>query len=549
MSQQPANSRPDWPRTLHGFEYGAESQPFSGSGRSAFVPIGERIGEGGQVFETSLGAGPGDLVVKLFTWGAELPAQVVRDFTREVMTVANLRHPHVAQVVDAGTLGDGTPFVVMERLAGMTLDEAASGGPLPTAAILPILRGVASALAAAHSAGIAHGQVRADNIFIARAAGLERPCPKLLDFGVARLVTGGRPIGLELGGRAGERADQLALATLAYRLIGGVGTLPAHQALSRAMSPDPSRRFGTIVAFIEALESAFVNVGAGGVSRNAADVTTLIGTAVPASASRRVNVGAPTRVVVGGPPSSAPTSTLASAPSSLTQQFFAEGEQLDSVHAASQATHAETSAEDDDDGDLATQAARVPRSRPQMLLASLLALGSVAVIAGTVVSLTNKPAGGSPTPQVSQRASAAAREAISAPLVQIPARAREPKRETPVAVSRGLRMRSRPSSPAPATLAGSVGPATVELPAPPPPPALPAEAAPAATDRGAPDVTAEPNNAGAAQPEAEPRTAPGQEPPPPSEPEESAPSPRAPDIEPAPSAPESPAPDAPMERV
>src|SRR5512146_3023049 len=105
-SQQPANPRSEWERTLHGFEHGAELRLGIGSGGSVLVPIGARIGEGGQRFETDTADGLGDLVVKQFTWGAELPEQVVRDFTREAMTVANLRHPHVAQVVDAGTLCD-----------------------------------------------------------------------------------------------------------------------------------------------------------------------------------------------------------------------------------------------------------------------------------------------------------------------------------------------------------------------------------------------------------------------------------------------------------
>src|SRR5262249_803007 len=150
MAQQPPHRHSDWPRTLHGFALEAEPALISGSGESKFVAIGARVGKSGQVFESNLGAGLGALVVKLFTLGAGLPEQVVRDFTREALTVANLHHPCIAQVVDAGTLADGTPFVVMERLAGMTLEEATSDGPLPTNEILSILRGVASALAAAH---------------------------------------------------------------------------------------------------------------------------------------------------------------------------------------------------------------------------------------------------------------------------------------------------------------------------------------------------------------------------------------------------------------
>jgi hypothetical protein len=107
-----------------------EPTPDEGSWDPKFVPIGARVGRSGQVFETAGRAGFGGLVVKLFTWAAGLPAQVVQDFTRDAMRVADLHHPHVAQVLDAGTLGDGTPFVVMERLAGMTLDEAVGRRPV-----------------------------------------------------------------------------------------------------------------------------------------------------------------------------------------------------------------------------------------------------------------------------------------------------------------------------------------------------------------------------------------------------------------------------------
>ena len=124
MSQQIQHRNPGWPQTLHGAAHVEDPTPNDDSWEPKFVPIGARVGRSGQVFEADGRTGLGGRVVKLFTWAAGLPAQVVQDFTREAMTVADLRHPHVAQVLDAGTFGDGTPFVVMERLAGMTLDEA-----------------------------------------------------------------------------------------------------------------------------------------------------------------------------------------------------------------------------------------------------------------------------------------------------------------------------------------------------------------------------------------------------------------------------------------
>ena len=244
-----------------------------------FVPIGAPVGRSGQVFETEadteVGAGAGPLVVKLFTWAAGVPGDVVQDFTGAALTVANLRHPHVVQVTDAGTLGDGTPFVVMERLAGTTLQEAATDGRVGIAAVWSILRSVASALSAAHAAGVAHGDVRAENIFMADvAAGW--PSAKLLDFGVARLLVAARSSAgatgespaemvvrapLELGARAGERADQLAFARLATELL-GPGCSPAlERVLLRASHPDPRQRFETVTTLADALEEASVRGG------------------------------------------------------------------------------------------------------------------------------------------------------------------------------------------------------------------------------------------------------------------------------------------------
>jgi serine/threonine-protein kinase len=338
-----------------------ESTPNGDFGEPKFVAIGARVGLSGQVFEAD---GRADLVVKLFTWAAGLPPQVVLDFTRDVMRVADLHHPNIAQVFDAGMLGDGTPFVVMERFAGMTLDEAANGRSLPTAEVIPILRGVGSALSAAHAAGIAHGQLRADNVFIADDPASGPGCPKLLDFGAARLVARAYEIGPSADAfrqRAAERADQLALATLAWRLFDPKSRPAMQRVLMRAMNPDPSQRFGSVMAFVEALEELSMTAAAAGLA-------------------------APAR-----PPTGAPPPELASSPSSLTQQFFAEGEQLDRKHAVQDTSVTGAVAEEHDEGQLEAVAAwRVPRSRAQMAAAALLALGSVALIAWTVVSLASK---------------------------------------------------------------------------------------------------------------------------------------------------------------
>jgi hypothetical protein len=396
MSQEIDRSS-DWPRTLHGSAPMEESTPGRDPWEPKFVRIGARVGRSGQVFETEARAGFGGVVVKLFTWAAGLPAQVVQDFTRDVTMVADLHHPHVAQVLDAGALGDGTPFVVMERLAGMTLDETASGRSVRPAEVLPILRGIGSALSAAHAAGIAHGQLRADNVFVANAMRHGPASPKVLDFGVERLVAGAREPGRgALGHRAAERADQLALATLAWRLLGSTSA-PVQLVLLRAMSPDPSQRFGSVATLVEALEEASGRAEAAGIATKAATMRMLAGPSAVASPKRlqRVVVVAPSSLPAAPPLAAAPGPVLPSAPSSLTQQFFAEGEQLDKAHGARHMDDAGTVAEQDiEDDDLgAAAAAHVPRSRAQMIATAFLCLGSVAMIGWTVVALVAKPEG------------------------------------------------------------------------------------------------------------------------------------------------------------
>jgi serine/threonine-protein kinase len=514
MSQHTQHPHSDRLQTLHGFGHEAESPLIGEPGESRFVPIGARVGHGGQVFETDGGTSRGGFVVKLFTWGADLPELVVQEFTREVMMVANLRHPHVVQVVDAGRLGDGTPFVVMERLAGMTLEEAVSGRPLPMVDVLPILRGVAAALSAAHAAGISHNDVRADNIFIAEALGSGRVCPKMLDFGVARLAAGGRGMGWnerdavsgaaawsrpELGARAAERADQLSLAMLTRRLLGGMAAATVDRVLSRAMSPDPSQRFGTVAAFIAALEDAILGRPAG-TTRDAAAVTMPVGAGVRVSASHPVLVASPIHLSVARARPVVPPPGIASSPSSLTQQFFDQGEQLEMAHAANQAP-ARAAVDDDNDGELESAVlARVPRSRAQMILAALLAVGSVAVIGSTVVSLADKPGNGSQVAELSRPAAVIPPTAISTPRAQVQpgATGRGPQR-TAAVTHRALRGRPAPSPTTPAALrpaevvntpnapAAPAATGPIEAPPPQPPTVTPSEAAAPAGDPATPD--------------------------------------------------------------
>jgi hypothetical protein len=149
---------------------------------------------------------------------------------------------------------------------------------------------------------------------------------------------------------------------------------------------------------VEALEDASGRAAAAGIATKAATMRTLAGPSPVASPKplQRVVVVAPSSLPAAPPLAAAPGPVLPSAPSSLTQQFFAEGEQLDKAHGARHTGDAGTVAEQDiEDDDLgAAAAARVPRSRAQMIATAFLCLGSVAMIGWTVVALVAKPDGG-----------------------------------------------------------------------------------------------------------------------------------------------------------
>jgi len=111
---------------------------------------------------------------------------LVERFDREARAVAALRSDYVVSIVDAGSLDDGRPFFVMERLQGQDLRQLLTRCP-----VLPVRRAVNLAidaclgLHATHAAGLVHRDMKPENLFIARSEDGGDRC-KLLDFGVAK---------------------------------------------------------------------------------------------------------------------------------------------------------------------------------------------------------------------------------------------------------------------------------------------------------------------------------------------------------------------------
>jgi hypothetical protein len=108
-----------------------------------------------------------------------------RRFFREVTAAGRLSgHPHVVDVYDAGMLGDGRPYLVMELCPGGSLnDELRRYGPMSAQRVTAIGVRLADALAAAHAAGVLHRDIKPANILINRYGVVG-----LADFGLASII-------------------------------------------------------------------------------------------------------------------------------------------------------------------------------------------------------------------------------------------------------------------------------------------------------------------------------------------------------------------------
>ena len=216
----------------------------------------------------------------------------------EARLAVEAAHPNVVEVLDAGADADGIPFLVLERLYGQTL-EALLAEPLSLLATAQAVVPLMSALISLHGAGIVHRDVKPDNLFLS-VDGEGRVTPKLLDFGIAKLLEGtsATRAGLALGTPAymapeqalgcrtlGAPADVWAVGVLVIRCLTGalpfegrassrIGTLrsglhpddllgvpePVAAALTRALRFEPSERFSSMAAFRAAWLDALAQV-------------------------------------------------------------------------------------------------------------------------------------------------------------------------------------------------------------------------------------------------------------------------------------------------
>jgi eukaryotic-like serine/threonine-protein kinase len=143
-------------------------------------------------------------------------------FEREARIAASFSHPNVVTVFDFGVVGESRAFLVMERLEGTTLRDEISRGPLERGRVRGIMRGVCGAVDAAHRRHLIHRDLKPENVFLAQGDGAESP--KILDFGIAKALSGSR--------RSGEHETTMGV------LLGTRQYMAPEQL--RGESPDPS---------------------------------------------------------------------------------------------------------------------------------------------------------------------------------------------------------------------------------------------------------------------------------------------------------------------
>jgi eukaryotic-like serine/threonine-protein kinase len=177
-------------------------EPDSPPERIGVYRIIREIGRGGMgtVFEGHRADGQFEqrVAIKIVKRGMDTVA-VLRRFFAERRILAMLQHPHIARLFDGGVTTDGRPYFVMEYLEASPITTYCESRDLSAAARVDLFIAVCDAVAYAHSHLVLHRDLKPANVVV-DAAG----APKLLDFGIAKLLDDTDPAGAltEIGQRA-----------------------------------------------------------------------------------------------------------------------------------------------------------------------------------------------------------------------------------------------------------------------------------------------------------------------------------------------------------
>ena len=126
------------------------------------------------------------VAIKTLHAGVADKGDTLQRFEREAQAAGRIGSKHICEVLDMGDLPDGSRYMVMEHLDGVTLQQhIRSSGRLKPGEASPILQQLLDGLGAAHAAGIIHRDLKPANVFLVRQPGRD-DFVKILDFGVSK---------------------------------------------------------------------------------------------------------------------------------------------------------------------------------------------------------------------------------------------------------------------------------------------------------------------------------------------------------------------------
>ena len=204
------------------------------------------------------------VAIKLVKRGLDTD-DILRRFRAERQILAQLDHPNIARLMDAGSTADGRPYFVMEYVEAQPISSYCNVQQLSTASRLELFRVVCGAVTYAHQHLVVHRDLKPSNILVTQHGEV-----KLLDFGIAKVIGGEAEVGMRTvtemrmmtpeyaspeqvrGESVTTSSDVYSLGVVLYELLTGGKpyrlTNPTPQKLERAITEVEPQRPSTIVA-------------------------------------------------------------------------------------------------------------------------------------------------------------------------------------------------------------------------------------------------------------------------------------------------------------